>query len=96
MHLSPRQPHHSASGYKFCLFSGDSVDINPHQSSRVLPAGCGDHPTHIACGATAWQVPHLCHDPRLHQVWHTLFCTSLKHTSYNEHGTLPEVFSLFV
>ncbi|PSN40224.1 Acetylcholine receptor subunit alpha-like protein [Blattella germanica] len=46
----------------------DALYINPHQSPRVLPAGRGDHPTHVSRRPAPRQVPHLRHDPRVYKV----------------------------
>ena len=54
------------------IFSGDAVNLHSHQSSRVLPAGGGDHPANIAGGAAARQIPHIRHDTRLNKVMTSL------------------------
>ena len=49
-------------------FSGNAVHLYPHQSTRVLSAGGGNHPSNIAGGTAARQIPHIRHDTRIHKV----------------------------
>ena len=44
------------------ILSGDAVNIHSDESLCVLPAGGGDHPTHLAGGAPPRQISYIRHD----------------------------------
>lgn len=81
--VTPTFPHHVIIKYctrictYFVFLTGDPLDINIDQSSRVLPASCGDHSSDVIGCALAWEVPYIRYDTRVYKVRHNHFtvCT---------------------
>ena len=54
--------------YEFFYLTGDTINFNSYQSSRVLFTGSRDYTTYFFGRTFTWQISHICYDTRFDKV----------------------------